>query len=375
MKVAVLNYEFPPQGGGGGVVMRDLVLKMAHREDVQLTLIFAWDPRLGPVPYIEGCVMRPVMVRRRSIHSTGSRAVAQFLWGARHYLREPFDLLHFHFSIPTGLLRWVAPDTPYICSMHGIDAPGFILEEAAMQQRLLAPLNRRILRDAQFLIVPGKTLQQAVHAAVPQANVEVIPHGVNVKEFPERTIWPEVARRFITVARLTRLKRVHHVVEAVVRLHQKHDDVSLDIFGDGDQRAELEELIRSKSASSYIRLHGYAKKEVLLESLGQFDAFVMTSVTEAFGLVYVEAMAAGLPVVAANNAGPKEIITQDANGLLIERDSVDALVAAMTRLANEPGLAARLGRAGREKVLSAFDWPKVAARYMQIYRAAVHRGN
>jgi len=370
VKVAILNYEFPPQGGGGGVVMRDLAERMARFGDIEQTLIFGWDPTLGVPSELDRCTMRPVEIRRRSIHSTGAPAVLQFLWRARSTLSAPQDLLHFHFSIPTGLLRWAAPKIPYICSMHGIDVPGFISEEAVLFQRLLAPLNRRIVRGAARVIVPSHALAAALRLQVPQARIEVVPHAIDVGEFAQKTDYPGTARRFVTVARLTALKRVDHIVRAVSDMRARVADVSLDIYGDGDQRTAIEELIARLDASSYVRLHGFVEKSKLCGELCKYDTFVLPSVTEAFGLVYLEAMAAGLPVIAANYAGPAEIVSHGVDGLLIRRDSQQDLTAAMLRLAQDVGLVSTLGLNARAKVSSAFDWQRVTERMRAIYREA-----
>lgn len=373
MNVLTVNYEFPPQGGGAGVVMASLVRSLGALEDVRQTVLAAWDARLGPRPALPGIDLQLVPVHRRGIHDTGARAVAEFLWrGGRavRRLASAHDLVHFHFSVPTGLLAAVLGGRPYVCSLHGIDVPGYV-REAELLQRLLRPANRRVLAGAARVFAPSRDIGRAILETCPQAAVEVIPHGVDVCAFQPKATYGPTARRFVTIARLTDWKRVHRAVEAVIALRRDVPDAALDVYGDGESRGEIERTVAAAGAGGYVRLRGFAPHETLRDTLREYDAFVLPSISEAFGLVFLEAMAAGLPVVGFDRGGPAEVIRPDVNGLLIRQDALADLVAAIRALATEPGLAERLGRNGRQLAVETFSWDRVALRYREAYRSVV----
>ncbi len=260
---------------------------------------------------------------------------------------------------------------PYVCSLHGIDVPGFVPEEAALFQTLTAPVNRRILSGASTVFVPSAELAAMVGKACQTARVQTIPHGVRAGAFRSKECYPMCARKLVTVARLASWKRIDLLVRAVAELQRAVPDVTLDIFGDGEQRAVLEATILSSRASAFVKLHGFVSKEVVQASLADFDAFVLPSVTEAFGVVFLEAMAAGLAVVGVDHGGPSEIIAQGSNGMLVQRDDADGLLAALHRLATEPGLAEAMGRQARLAAVERFSWDAVALQYLAAYQRAL----
>lgn len=375
MNLLTINYELPPQGGGAGVVMFNLIDALRTIPGVQQTVLCGWDHRLGEPTSLPGVVLDTVPVARRSIHQTGLRAILEFLVRGsgrlRRYDPSRYDLVHFHFSIPTGLLSAAMPRKPYVCSLHGIDVPGFVQEEAQLFQKLTAPLNRRILRGAARLFAPSMQIARMVLAVCPHARIEVIPHGVEAELFVPKQIYPMHARRFVTIARLTPWKRVERLVSAVIELGKTYSDVTLDIYGEGEQRAQIEALILAAGAGDRITLHGFSPKNVLRESLKDYDAFVLPSISEAFGVVFLEAMAAGLPVVGFDYGGPAEIITEGVDGLLVKHDSDAALVEVLHKLASEPGLAAEMGRNARTAAVERFSWHAIANRYLMAYEDVV----
>jgi hypothetical protein len=373
MNLLTVNYEFPPQGGGAGVVMASLIDALAKVPDIRQTVVAGWDFNCGEPPSMPGIDLRMVAISRKSDQHTGVRAIGQFLWRAGRTLPELVpaqDLIHFHFSVPTGILAVRALGVPFVCSLHGIDVPGFV-DEQALLQRALLPINRRILNRAASVFVPSSELATIVNAACPSAKVAVIPHGVDVGRFTVKKQYSQFARRFVTIARLTHWKRVDRLIDAIVELRREWADVELDIYGDGEQRSALEQRIQSAGAADYVRLRGQVTREALSTLLCEYDVFALPSVSEAFGLVFLEAMAAGLPGVGFDRGGPADVIRPGENGLLIREDRVSDLVSALSALAGTQGLAERMGRDARKLVEQQFDWSGIARRYSASYERVV----
>jgi glycosyltransferase involved in cell wall biosynthesis len=373
VKLLTVNYEMPPQGGGAGVIMNDLARSLRNVPNVKNRLICGWDYRFGSPPVTEGIALTPISVRRKSLHETGGRAVGQFLFGAARAIRrldpDSYDVAHFHFSVPTGLLAPAIGGKPFVCSLHGIDVPGFVAE-AQLFQRLTAPLNKLVWKRAAQLFAPSRWVADLVRQGLPSAPVQVIPHAVNADAFAIKEAYGSHARRFVTVARLTAWKRVAHVVEAVIRLRGSVPDATLDVYGDGDQRDGMQDVVQAAGAGDYITFHGLVSREKLQQSLCAYDAFVLPSVSEAFGLVFLEAMAAGLPVVGFAAAGPAEIISDGADGIILHEDRVGAVLDAVSRLATTDGLAERLGRHARRSVLRKYALDVVTPMYVDAYESA-----
>jgi len=377
LKVLTVNYEFPPQGGGAGVVMLNLVNALHTASSVDQTLLCGWDFRLGAAPVLPGVTLKLIPLARKNLHQTGVRAIGEFLARAAVAIRRldprSYDLIHFHFSIPTGLLAAAAHRKPYVCSLHGIDVPDFVHEEGRVFRHLLGPANRCVLGHAARLFAPSRQIAKLVNRFCPRAQVDVIPHGVEAQAFVPKRQYPAVARRFVTIARLAPWKRVYRLVQAVIELRKSYPDVRLDVFGDGTDGPRIAGLVRSAGAMEHITLHGIAPQETLQADLQTYDAFVLPSISEAFGVVFLEAMAAGLPVVGFNYGGPADIVTPGENGLLVDRDALPDLVQALGQLAGVSGMVEKMGRNARAAAVARFSWGAVAGRYADGYDMALSR--
>jgi glycosyltransferase involved in cell wall biosynthesis len=133
---------------------------------------------------------------------------------------------------------------------------------------------------------------------------------------------------FISIGGLIYRKRMDLTIEAFAKAFGKDKDVSLTIFGEGTERTKLENLIHKYDISDRVKLMGLQSRKTLAEYLKKSDCFVLASQAETFGVVYIEALASGVPVIATKCGGPESFVN-DRNGLIIPVDDVDALADAM----------------------------------------------
>lgn len=157
--------------------------------------------------------------------------------------------------------------------------------------------------------------------------------------------------RLLFVGRLAAEKGLPILLEAVARL----DGATLDLVGDGPERKILEARTQALDISGRVRFFGYQTQQQIREILRQTDVFVMSSFTEGVPVVLMEAMAAGVPVVATQVGGIPELVHDGHNGLLVAPGDANAAAAAIRRLLEDPDLRNRFGVAGREKVEREFN--------------------
>ena len=141
--------------------------------------------------------------------------------------------------------------------------------------------------------------------------------------------------------------------------------VDLVIAGDGPRRRVVENFIAHGEGGRHCRWLGYV--EDVRSVLSAADMLVMPSRWEGFGLAAGEAMAASLPVVGTDVAGLRDVVVDGETGILVPRDDVIALTEAIERLADDPDLRARLGRAGRQRVETRFDIDSTVATHERLY--------
>jgi glycosyltransferase involved in cell wall biosynthesis len=225
----------------------------------------------------------------------------------------------------------------------------------------------------------GERLRR-VNPAYPGDRLSVVPYGVDLAPYdrgaePQRTrlrtewgLGPD-SFAFGTVSRLIHSKRVDVLIDALAEARRQRPgrDIRLVVVGDGPVRPGLEARARERGVAEAVVFAGL--RGDVPDCLFALDAFAFASVTEGFGLVLLEAMAAGLPVIATDLAPMNDVVTPN-EGLLASVEDVGANAQAMIRLLDDPALAAQLGAAGQARAQT-YSLDLMAERIEAVYRAAI----
>ena len=169
-----------------------------------------------------------------------------------------------------------------------------------------------------------------------------------------------------TVGRLNPVKDQATLLRAFARVHAQSADTALVLVGDGALRAGLEAQSAALGLGEAVRFLG--DRSDVRQLLQGFDAFVLSSLSEGYSMALLEACASGLPIVATDVGGNREIVAEGRNGLMVAPADEAALAEAMAALLNEPARAARMGQAGREWALREASIATMATRYDALYR-------
>jgi glycosyltransferase involved in cell wall biosynthesis len=206
---------------------------------------------------------------------------------------------------------------------------------------------------------------------VASGSIAVIPNGVDGAAFPERG--PDAATRparlVITVANLREEKNHETLVDAAALLVPDFPELQFQIVGDGPRRRALEALVSTRRLERSVRFLGH--REDVAQLLNEADVFVLPSRSEAFPNGAIEAMAAGLPVVASAVGGLLNLIDSDRTGVLVEPGNPERLAAALRRLFTDRSTAARLGKAARDQVMSRYSFERMVAAFEDLYLAGL----
>jgi len=281
------------------------------------------------------------------------------------------------------VLRKLAEVTEYAgCIVHGVRYAGFCLSQwrrwlkcpvvavlHGVDPFMVAPRNRSrvrnmLSREGEFigsLVLVGRPLRTHAEAiGLSEVTQRIIANGVVLPAKPEpRVSMEEVARpiRILSVSNLIPLKGIDDNLHALARIEQKHPRLNWEyvIVGDGSIRGELEHLTQTLGLSTRVRFQGRLSYEATQMQMGQADIFSLPSWNEAFGIVYLEAMARGVPVIGCLENGAAEIVTAGRDGLLIRPKSVEDLVVALFELLSDPECRLRLGVEARNTA-EGFSW-------------------
>lgn len=295
---------------------------------------------------------------------------------ARLVRREKFDLIHAHGSKPGFLARMAAAgtDTPTIYCPACFSFHDEVVKWKAVFYALIERVVAAWFTDRIIAVCNDEKLLAKRYSVGNDALFTVVYNGVNPTDFNKeidrnsvrRSLHiPEDAFLVGTVARLSKQKAPFDFVNAAVEVHKDFPEIHFIWVGDGELETETKELIRSYNIENVFHLPGYRKD--VPELLNAMDCFVLASHWEGFSLSVLEAMAAGLPVIASRVSGAAEAVVDDETGLLVPIGDLMALAKAIELLASSPSDTKRFGEAGRKRVEEKFTLNQMVREIENVY--------
>ena len=372
MQILMLNYEFPPMGGGGGQAHLALLRQYADRRDLTVdVLTSAPKPGLCTEEFAHNIRIHKVGIHKKDLHLWRRSEILVWLVRAgslyRRLLRESkYDLVHAFFGFPTGWLCYrTAKRLPYIISLRGSDVPG-ANARLKLDYKILGPLVfKPIWQKASALVACSKGLKARALQFLPSAQIQVIPNGVDLQRFyPAEAGKDSGGLRLLTVGRLSMTKRLPLLLEMVEVLRGEGGKTHLTVVGGGALEAELRRFLAELNLRDAVTLLGRREGSEMPEIYRQHDVFVSASMQEGMSNAMLEAMASGLPIVTTRCEGVDELIAD--NGIVVYDSRPEALAAAIRRLADAAATRQAMSVAARKKAES-FGWDKVADAYLQLY--------
>lgn len=222
-------------------------------------------------------------------------------------------------------------------------------EPKDLTTRFAWQFTRTIYNRADLVITPSVTLQRELVANGITVPVEHLSNGIDLSIVRPKGSY-KATGRLLHAGRLGYEKNIDVVVKAFALLLERHPGYTLDIIGDGPARESLERLAERLGIAESVRMRGFLDRHALGRTYRDYDAFVTASTIETQGIVLLEAMAAGLPIVGVRALAIPELVIEDRDGLLVESGDERAMADALDRLVTDEALRARLGEAGRADV-------------------------
>jgi teichuronic acid biosynthesis glycosyltransferase TuaC len=268
----------------------------------------------------------------------------------------PFQLAHAHYAVPAGdALRRVAPGLPLLVSVHGGDVLG--PHAGAASVRLTLGHARLVLANSE-----GTARRCAQRGA---QRVRVVHLGTDVPAAEPR---PPENPTLVTVGHLIARKRHADVIEAMALLRDRWPQLRYAVVGDGPERDALSALAAARGVAGRVELRGRLPHAQAVSAARAGTLFVLPSVAEAFGVAYVEAMAAGVPAIGSRGEdGPEEIAASGGGIELVAPGDPPALAGLIDTLLSDGDRLAALRRAARETVQREFTWTRCGRETVAAY--------
>jgi N-acetyl-alpha-D-glucosaminyl L-malate synthase BshA len=334
---------------------------------MRVLLLTIWKPaRGGVVTHVENVIKRlpyefEIVTYPRFAKLPLLRALAFILFGFMDALikswRKRFDIIHAHYAVPQGLLGVALKRVlrlPLVVTLHGTDI------NYLAKRRGTRALVRLVLNNADAVVAVSRFLKtEAEKLGIEGEKIRVIYNGVELPEYEET----QREMSILFVGSLVKQKGVDVLIKAFRTVKERIPEAKLIIVGEGREREALAELctqLRLRDvyfAGSRSELSSYYSRSRVL---------ALPSRAEGFGLVALEAMAHGLPVVATKVGGIPEVVTHGETGILVECGNANALAEALIRVMSDEALWQRLATRAKERA-SEFSWEKTANEYAKVY--------
>jgi glycosyltransferase involved in cell wall biosynthesis len=383
VRILFCNYEYPPLGGGGGVVMAALARQLALRHEVTVLTSRACGLAGNGIDGGVRVVRVPVLFRRElavaNFPSMFAYLPMGFARGVPLARRDAFDVVNTHFVIPTGplghtLAHWHS--LPNVLSVHGGD---LFDPSKKSSPHLHAPLRaavRWLLRKADAVVGQSNdTVKRAAELYGVKREIGLIPLGIArpppVAHASRAQFGvPENAFVLLTIGRLVARKATTRLVD-ILAAHGL-PDTHLLIVGDGPDFAAIRQRAAEHGIADRVHLLGQVSDTEKCAALSVADAFVTTSQHEGFGLVFLEAMAFGLPIVCYDRGGHTDFLRSGETGFVVALNDEASFANALLSLHSDIAERRRLGDRNRALVENYFI-DTCARRYEEVFESVIER--
>ncbi len=386
MKIGTLTWEYPPRVVGGIARHCEGLAKalVNQKHDVHLfTLDFPGSPE-----YEE---MDGIKVYRASTE-LGHPNFLTWVLMFNHFLSKrmadvtktiDFDVMHVHdwLAAFSGISFKHYLKKPIILTMHST--------EVGRAQGLHSPDSFSIngiewwaTYEADRVIVCSHSMKDEIcnHFNLPRKKVDIIPNAIDASNYDIPVDRGAVRQRYgvgwgekliLCVGRLVPQKGVEYFIRAIPLIAKKYPGAKFIIVGEGWSRDLLEEEARASGHANKITFTGFASDKQVIELMTSADTLVVPSIYEPFGIVALEGMATGVPVVASQVGGLAEVIDHDKTGIFVYPRSPESLAWGIDKVLSDPDHAKMLTKNAKEKLHKAYSWEAVAMKTVEVYKKVV----
>jgi glycosyltransferase involved in cell wall biosynthesis len=374
MRILVLNYEFPPIGGGGGRASEDICRHLAARgheirvQTARIRGIPKWETRDGYTIY------RTNALRRRAAHSSviemGTFVITNLFPAYQHARRWHPDLIHVHFAVPTGavaLLVSLITGIPYVLTVHLGDVPGTQPNQTDHLFRLVKPFTVPIWRRAASIVAVSDFVRQ--HAAqaygVP---VHVIPNGIDLEHIQPGSSEPRTTPHLLFAGRFDPQKNLPFLLEVLARITDLEWVCTL--LGDGPLMQTIKEQATHLGLDDRVHLAGWVSPQDVEQTMRTSDILILPSTAEGLPVVGILALGYGLAIIGSQIGGLADIVQEGKNGHLCAVNDHGSFETALRSILISTDKLSDM-KAHSRGLAQRFDLADIADQYEAIFNEAL----
>lgn len=362
----ILNYEYPPVGGGGGIATKIFAEELAssgHNVTVLTTHMkgLKLQENINSVSVYRTPVLLRTSLSKASFLSLITWPISSTLFGIWLCSKNKFDLINTHFILPTGLTGYFLSklfNLKNILYVHGAD----IYDPERMEMtpsgngffsKILRSLAQDLLKNANGILCQSNDTYSRIASLFPalKEKIQIIPLPFKkpIQEFQRVFKKRENSLKLISIGRLVKRKGYKYLLEAISLL-PKYYNVELSIIGEGPLKNELIVLAKNLDLLDKVKFKGHIHDDEKYKLLAESDVYVLSSLHEGMGIVLQEAMFAGLPIISTNIGGQNDLLEDNINAVMVAPENSEALKDAIIKLYENNGLMEKFSKNNKEKI-------------------------
>jgi len=372
-KILLLNYEFPPIGGGAGNATYYLLKEFSKKKNIRIDLVTSSTDSFREQRFSENIKIYFLDINKKGdLHSQSMKDLLVYSWKAFWFAKKlkkkkRYDLVHAFFSVPCGFIAMLL-GLPFVVSLRGSDVPFYSRKYMLLDIFIFQWLNKIIWKKADRVIANSSDLKELAERTYSKKEIEIIPNGINIKEFKPGKKQSKYEGKIgvISTSRLIPRKGVILLLEAFNNLAQKFDNIQLILVGSGNQKESLRNFVNVNGLRKRVVFRGVVSHEEMVQEYDNSDVFVLPSFNEGMSNSLLEALACGLAIVATDTGGARDLVDDD-NGLIIGKGSVKEIEGALELIFENKEKLTLMKASSRKKALD-MNWDKVADKYLKVYK-------
>lgn len=324
MKILVLNYEYPPLGGGAGVITQHISEGLA-RLGHEVIVVTTWYENLPETEVKNNLKIIRLKSKRKFTYRSNVFEMLSWVKFSKHFLKKnltenSFDLCFANFAIPGGLVALSLKNKfhlPYTIISHGHDIPWFCKKEMFWYHLFLYPFITNICNKSEQNFIQTSEMKTNIDRFLGRIHALkniVIPNGCDTGLFYPAANREPGPFKIIFSGRLVEQKDPFSFLKALTIVSMKNIPFVVNIFGDGPLRESMEHFVLEHGLSGSVRFQGWTNRQKLAQEYRSSDVFVQTSIHEAMSIAIMEALASGVFVFCTPVGMNNELIFDGKNG-------------------------------------------------------------
>lgn len=287
------------------------------------------------------------------------------------YDKWKFDIINSNVAIPDGYCAMLLNrnyNVPHVVTIHGQDFLYTLYKNKSCRTKLYT-----VLENVDKIITVSNRLKNVMKSEKFIDKIVAINNGIDPDDFSviRSGVKTSGGKTVISVSNLIDTKGIDLNIKAIFELVKRYPDIKYNIIGEGPEKPALLKMVKNFGLENNVFFLGKPPHEETMKYVSSSDIFCLPSWQEGFGIVYIEAMALGKPVIAVKGEGIEDVIVDGKNGFLVEPKNVEDIVRAISFLIENPDKAREVGKTGQKSVMDGFTWSINATKTVDVYEELV----